>query len=157
MYAATSCHSQARAPVEIYTTNSPGCPTGALTTGQVSLKSVRFLEVTQLSFRTVVIQGFLIMPPTQHLLWDMHAATSCHAQAHAPVELSTTNSPGCPTGPLTTGQVSLKSVRFLEVTQLGFRTVVIQGFLIMPPTQHLLWDVHAATSCHAQAHAPIKL
>ena len=81
-----------------------------LTTAQVSLKSVRFLEVTQLSFRTVVIQGFLIMPPTQHLLWDMHAATTYHAQAHAPVELYTTNSPGCPTGALTTAQVSLKTV-----------------------------------------------
>ena len=85
---------------------------------QVSLKSVRVFYVTQLKFRTVVIQGFLITP-------CMNTSTiATKSKSLGPVNHATHEA-----GEM---QVSLKSVRVFYVTQLKFRTVVIQGFLITP-------------------------
>ena len=85
---------------------------------QVSLKSVRVFYVIQLKFRTVVIQGFLITPcmNTSTITTKSKNLVTLNKATHQEGEM----------------QVSLKSVRVFYVTQLKFRTVVIQGFLITP-------------------------
>ena len=87
---------------------------------QLSLKSVRVFYVTQLKFRTVVIQGFLITPCTnKSTITRKSKSLGILSSVKQHIKKVKCRS-------------ALKSVRVFYVTQLKFRTVVIQGFLITP-------------------------
>ena len=153
---------------------------------QVSLKSVRVFCVTQVRFRTVVIQGFLITPCTGQRLKEQHVckvsssksrkrsagqlevSTSllCHSSQiqncgnsrlpHHTMHWAKTEKPACVQGIVQQinnrrVQVSLKSVRVFCGTQLRFRTVVIQGFLITPWTGQRLQDPHVCNVSSASS------